>query len=229
VRIVGVVVGLVALVVPGAASAVPPVVTSVGSQARHVTATFSAPRADSVTVYIASKPDRATDGSFLQENIEGLDILTDSEIQAGRWIDEDQTDPGTHWVMLRASPDFDSCYILDAGGFDPACADGYSSPVQVVVPRPATRYVATSSRFIFLRQLTLTLTARPLGEDQAYRVCYRTAAKGRRCVRGRLDGYSWNAAATDDLTISTRGLAAITMFQWFVGTRVVVQKRIRVR
>jgi hypothetical protein len=49
-------------------------------------ATFSAPRADFATIYIASRPDRATDGSFLTENIKELDILTDSEIQSGRWV-----------------------------------------------------------------------------------------------------------------------------------------------
>jgi hypothetical protein len=80
--VVGVV--LVALCVPGDALAVPPAITSVSAPARHVTATVSVPRADAVIIYVATMPDRATDGSFLQENIETSDSLADSEIQAGR-------------------------------------------------------------------------------------------------------------------------------------------------
>jgi hypothetical protein len=92
---------LVASVVwPGAAFAVAPFLGAVSHQDRHPSASFSAPRADFATIYLATKPDRATDGSFLQENIKELDLLTDSEIQSGRWSDENQIDPGTYWVML---------------------------------------------------------------------------------------------------------------------------------
>lgn len=44
---------------------------------------FSAPGADSATIYLATEPDRATDGGFLQENIKDLDFLTTDEIQGG--------------------------------------------------------------------------------------------------------------------------------------------------
>lgn len=99
--------GLVAsLAFPGAALAVPPTLSEVAQQDRHPTATFSAPRADFVSIYLASKPDRATDGSFLQENIKELDALTNPEIQSGRWVDESQVDPGTYWVLLRGLSKF---------------------------------------------------------------------------------------------------------------------------
>jgi hypothetical protein len=51
------------------------------------------PRADSASIYVSTKPDRATDGSFLTENIKSLDIVTDSEIQSGQWLSETQLDP----------------------------------------------------------------------------------------------------------------------------------------
>ena len=69
------------------ALALPPAITAIGQQDRHPTVALAAPRADSVTVYIASKPDRASDGSFLQENVVESGLLTDSEIQSGRWLD----------------------------------------------------------------------------------------------------------------------------------------------
>jgi len=219
----------VALATPSVAGAVPPAFSSVGHQSRHLTASFSAPRADSVTIYVATKPDRATDGSFLSENVETLDGFADSEIQQGRWLSESQIDPGPYYVMLRASADFDSCYIFETGGYDPACANGYSEVVRVVVPKPAIRYSTTSQRVSYAQKMYLTLKALPLGEKQTYRVCYRTALKKRRCVSGMLDGYSWGSAASDELSISTRGLARTTTFQWFVGSRVVATRTARTR
>jgi hypothetical protein len=215
------------LAVPAGAAA--PTLSSVGVEARHPTAMFSAPKADGGTIYIASKPDRATDGSFLTENVEDLDILTDSEIQAGRWVSEDQLDPGTYFVMLRASLDFDACYIYDTGGYDPSCADGYSNMLPLTVPKPASRYSARVTAFRSIRRATLTLTAMPLGEDRPYQVCYRLQSKARRCLRGSLDGYSWEQAASDVLTVNTRPLPLVATFTWYVGARAVATKRVRVR
>jgi hypothetical protein len=202
---------------------------SVGQQARHVTATFSAPRAGDATIYIADKPDRATDGRFLTENIETLDFLTDNEIQSGRWLNEDKIDPGRYWVMLHASPDFASCWDSDRGGYDPECADGFSDVLTLDVPKPPSRYTGRVTAYRFLQEVALTLTATPLGEDRPYRVCYPTRAGARRCLRGTLDGFSWDARATDILTASTRGLALYTTFTWYVDGRRVATRRARVR
>jgi hypothetical protein len=218
-----------ALVLPSAAAAMPPSLSSVSQQDRHAIATFAAPRADFATIYLASKPDRATDGSFLQENIKTLDILTDSEIQSGRWSDENQLDPGTYWVMLRASPDFDSCYILGSGTFDPACADGFSNVLTLVIPQPSVRYTARVTVYRFLRQASLQLTATPLGEKRSYRACYRLATRRNRCLNGTLNGYDWNASADDTVTVSTRNLSRTVTFSWYVGAKRVVTKRVRVR
>jgi hypothetical protein len=90
------------------AGAVPPVLLTVGSQSLHPTATFSAPKSDLAVIEIATRPDRATDGEFLTENVKVVDLLTDSEIQTGRWLDDNQIDPGTYYVLLKASPDLTS-------------------------------------------------------------------------------------------------------------------------
>lgn len=222
-------ISVAALSAPSLAQAVPPALNSVGHENRHLSVTLSAPKADFVTVYVATKPDRATDGRFLAENIETSDTLDDSEIQQGRWLHEDQLDPGRYYVMLRASADFSACYVFETGQMDPSCADGFSDVVAVTVPRPATRFSATTQLLGFSQRIYLTLRAAPLGVSQAYRVCYRNAAKARRCVSGRIEGFSWNSAASDDLTISTRGLAPTTRFQWFVGTRVVATKTVRTK
>lgn len=217
------------LAFPTAALAMPPTLGAVSHQDRHPTASFSAPRSDSATIYLATKPDRATDGSFLQENVKELDILTDSEIQSGRWSDENQVDPGTYWVMLRASPDFASCYIFDGGGYDPTCADGYSNVLTLAVPKPAIRYTARVTAYRYLGQAALQFTATPLGERLAYRVCYRLKNGSKRCLNGVLEGYSWNSPANDDLTVNTRSLAAVTTFTWYVSGAKVLSRRVRVR
>lgn len=209
--------------------AVPPTLGAVSHQDRHPTASFSAPRADFATIYLATKPDRATDGSLLQENIKELDLLTDSEIQSGHWVDESQIDPGTYWVMLRASPDFDSCYLFDSGTFDPACADGFSNLAQLNVPKPTPRYSVQVHAYRYLRQVDLRLTATPLGEKQRYRVCYRTKARANRCLAGTLDGYSWDSGGSDELSVSTRNLSTLTTFSWFVNSVRVARRTVRVR
>jgi hypothetical protein len=219
-----------ALAVAPSASAVAPTLSSVTVQTRHPAATFSTPRADSASIYFSTKPDRATDGSFLTENIKSLDILTDSEIQSGQWLSETQLDPGSYWVMMRASPDFSSCWNFEAfGGYDPACANGYSNVLTLDVPKPASRYRARVTAYRNIRRALLELTATPLGESRPYRVCYRTLAKRTACVRGTLDGFSWNSAATDLLAINTRPLPTLTMFNWFVDNTRVATRRARVR
>jgi hypothetical protein len=212
------------LVVPADALAVPPTLSTVGQENRHPTATFSAPRADLATIYIATKPDRATDGRFLDENVAAVDLLTDSELQAGRWMSESQLDPGSYWVMLNASPDFDACYIGGPTTYDPACADGFSNVQMLVVPEPTIRYAGGVTVYRFLRQASLRLTARPLGENRLYRVCYRLKSGRTRCLVGTLRGFDWNSSANDTLTVTTRGLPLRTTFSWFVGGKRVAVK-----
>jgi len=217
-----------ALAWSGTALAAPPVILSVGHQARHPVVVFSAPKSDHVVIEMATKPDRGTDGSFFSENQVEFDLMTDSEIAAGRWLSESQINPGTYYVLVRASPDFDLCY-LDDGSYDPSCADGYSSMARLVVPKPPIRYVVGATRQTYSATVTLRISATPLGERLPYRVCYLTKARKRLCLRDTLAGYSWSSGARESLTVRTRFLATFTTFTWFVGARAVGAKRIRVR
>jgi hypothetical protein len=220
---------LVAFAAPPAALAVPPTLLSLGHQARHPTASFSAHNADFVTIYFATRPDRATDGNFLTEHVKYTDPLTDSEIQQGRWLRASRIEPGTYWVMLRASPDFDRCYRSDTGDYDPACAQGYSEPVRWVLPRPQSRFSVSLYRWQSRPRIDLNFAARPWGDKTPVRLCYRTAAKQRRCLNGMLDGFTWDVGSSDEISVSTRGLATWTTFEWFLEGKRVLQRRIRVR
>jgi len=217
----------VALIAVSSAAAVPPTLVSVGSENRHPTATFGAPKSDHVVIQIATKADRATNGEFLNENVKVFDVLEDSEVQTGSWKYEYQLDPGSYYVLLRASPDFGLCY-RDDGTYDPSCADGYSQLVPLTIPKPAVSYRASTVVRSYAHSVSLRLHAAPLGEKQAYKVCYRTAFKKQRCLAGVLDGFSWSSAADDELTVSTRGLAATTTFTWTVGGKKVAVKRVHV-
>jgi hypothetical protein len=95
-------------------------------------AAFAMPGADDATIYFATRPDRATDGRFLEENVQHVDLLTRDEIQGGQWLDSDQLDPGDYHVML-SSYDYD-CFD------DPACMQGFSNMLSLTVPKPASRY-----------------------------------------------------------------------------------------
>jgi len=220
---------LALIAAPSAVAAPPGLAALTLGAGRHAAATFTAPRASSVTIYFASKPDRATDGKFLAENIEHVDFMTDGEIQAGRWLDESQLDPGTYWVLLNASPDFDSCYLIDQGGYDPACADGFSNVVQFTVPKPRTRYSVAHTLYTGLKQVDLELRATPLGEKRAYKVCWRQLNRRVRCLSGLLNGYSWETGDSDSLSVPTRLLATRTTFTWTVGSAAVARKTVRIR
>jgi hypothetical protein len=225
----GLIFAAVSLVFVPSAAAIPPTLLSVGSQRLHPTATFSAAKSDHVVIQVATRPDRASNGEFLNENVEVFDVLEDSEVQAGNWLYESQIDPGTYYVLLRASPDFDLCYQFDSGGFDPSCADGYADMKTLTVPRPPIRYAASVRRYVFLSGVELSITAVPLGEKLPYRVCYRTASGRRVCLAGVISGFSWNSSATDTLTANKRNLRKLTTFTWYVAGKPVASKRARIR
>ncbi len=210
---------LAGLALPALASAAAPTLLGVGQDDRHPSATFAMPGADSATIYFASQPARATDGSFLTENVEDLDFLTTDEIQAGQWRYESQLDPGTYYVILRATD-----YDCSDG---PDCLDGFSDVATLQIPRPAQRYRGRVTRF--LSTVELSLTVAPLGERLPYRVCWTPATQPRRCVRGRVDGYSWNSSATDTVSVRKRGMARTTTFVWSVDGRRVASKRVLIR
>jgi hypothetical protein len=221
-RVAGVV-GLVVvgLTAAGSAEAVAPMLLSVEQQNRHAIATFSIPGADDATIYFASKPDRATDGRFLEENVEHLDLLTTDEIQAGRWFDESQLDPGRYYAMLRASD-------YDCSAAEPGCVGGFSDLITLDVPEPARHYRARVQAYRFLSEVDLVLRIAPVGERVPYRVCWRLVTRQRKCARGAVRGYSWNSPAEDEISVRKRGMRRITTFAWYVDGRKVVSRRARI-
>ena len=218
---------VVALTFIGTAQAMPPALKSVGQQARHPTARFFAPRADTVLAYVASKPDRGANGSFLAENVEEIDSLTALEIHTGSWLHEQQLDPGTHFVMVRAYADFDTCYLFGTGGYRPACAEGFSAMAALVIPKPASKYSVSVQRYSLRTQFSFILTAAPLGEERPYRLCYRLKTNRRVCLRRTLNGFDWGNYATDSLTVPTRNLARLTTFTWYVGNTLIARRTLR--
>ena len=215
-------VGIVALVAVGAAQgATAPTLASVGQQNRHPTATFGPlPGVDAAFTYVATKPDRASDGSFLEENIKASDILTDDEIARGSWLYESQLDPGLYYVMARTF-DFE-CYQ------NPNCIDGFSNMLTLTIPKPEQRYSARVQLLRYIRIAYLTFTVNPLGETLSYKVCW-TLTRGSRCVRATVDGYSWNDSASDLLRLSMRKMRKVTTFSWYVNGQRVALKRVRIR
>ena len=174
------------------------------------------PGADTATIYFATKPDRATDGSFLQENIEQMDFLTSSEIQSGSWSDDSQLDPGRYYVMLNAT-DWD-CFG------EPACLNGYSSISTLDVPKPTPTYRGSVDVLHYVHVAYLTLRVQPIGERLPYKVCWSLKNKKRRCVSGGVSGYSWDSSAEGMLSVRLRGMGRRTTFAWYVnGSRVAVK------
>ena len=209
-------VSAVALALPGAAAAQPPVLLGVTQQNLHPAATFSAPGADDATIYMATKPDRATDGSFLRENIIDLDFLTADEIQRGSWAYESQLNPGTYYVLLNAT-DYDCIG-------QPTCLNGYSNVLELNVPKPQQAYRGGVHVLHYVHLAYLTLSVKPLGELLPYKVCWRLKNKKRRCVKGSVEGYSWAQSASDDVTVGLRGMARRTTFTWYVRGRKVATR-----
>jgi len=211
---------LASLAGAGLARAMPPTLVRVAQQDRHPTATFSMPGANYGTMAVSNKPDRATDGSFLEENLEDFDILTADEIQNGSWLSENQLDPGIYYTLLRASTD--TC--LD----DPSCTNGYSNMLTLTVPKPRERFRGSVRNYRYLSTVTLTLKVTPLGEHLPYRVCWRLTSKRRKCARGRVNGYSWNSSATDRLDVRKRRMPKRATFTWYVSGRKVAHRRGRI-
>jgi hypothetical protein len=204
------------------AQAAAPDLFSVGQQDRHSTGTFSAPGADDATVYIATAPDLGTDGRFLEENVEDLVILTSDEIASGSWLSSDQLEPGDYFVMLRA-------FDFDCVG-EPECLDGFSSVLPLTVPKPAQKFTRKVTRLF--STLYLKLTIAPLGGDQPYRLCWHKANYQRKCLRSTVNGYDWNEAASDEISIGARAQRAMrsrTTFSWYVDGNRVASKRVRIR
>jgi hypothetical protein len=158
--------GVALALASAAAAAQPPRLLTVEQQGRYTKATFSAPGADVLDIDFAAKPGRATDGSFLEGNLEYTDVLMEGdEIESGTWRDE-SIEPDTYYVMLKAS-DFDCAY-------NPSCTEGYSNILKLVVPKPkpAHRGSLTGLPYSQIGSLTLQVLATVTAGAVAYLTWY---------------------------------------------------------
>jgi hypothetical protein len=80
----------------------------------------------------------------------------------------------------------------------------------------------------YLSTVDLYFRVAPLGEGLRYRVCWTRVGKRRKCVRSTVDGYSWNSPATDQIEVTKRGMPNRTAFAWYVDSRKVASKRVRI-
>jgi hypothetical protein len=200
VKTLSVTTALGSLSLPSAAGPKPPTLLTVSQQNRHPSATFSMPGADAAEIYFANKPDRASDGGFLRENVKALGLLATNEIRRGSWSFEDQLDPGTYYVMMLAT-DYDCIG-------QPDCIWGYSNMLTLSIPKPRPTYCAAVEVLHYVHIVQLTLRVTPLGESLPYKVCWQLKTNSRRCVSGRVAGYSWNSSAKGQVSVPLRGMKA---------------------
>ncbi len=194
--------------------------TAVGQDGLHSTGSFSAPGADYVVVYLATSPDRGSDGRFLTENSARINILSSQEIAAGSWRESDTIQPGTYFAMLRAT---NSCEPSSS------CAEGFSNVMRLDVPKPAQSFAGSVKGGVYAAELTLTVN--PAGDDVPYKLCWtRTRGRAPRCKHRVVSGFDWTSEQFDtvylaqsDLRLS-RGQRKMT-FNWYVDGRKVASRK----
>jgi hypothetical protein len=215
---------IAAFLLSGNAYAATPTLLGVDHDRMHPTATFAAAGADSVTVYISTQPDRATDGKFLDENSADIDFLTDGEIVTGQWMDSGLLNPGTYFVMLHAEQY--TCHV-DEGQ---VCMQGYSNVSTLTIPKPKQKFRATVDPG-FLASFELTVS--PLGESLPYRLCWARTGKSRKCERGTVLGTDWSDSASDSIYLTVDDLKLASRqkrvkFTWYVSGKRVASKTLRI-
>jgi hypothetical protein len=204
---------------------------SVGQQNGHPEATFgSLYGVDSLTVLIATKPDRGSDGNFLQENTlwGHVGSLTDDEIASRSWRSESQLDPGLYYVMAHSWNH--DCWTI----WDRNCSGGFfntSDVLTLTVPKPAQKQKYRTSvevpRFLGAGYLNISVWPLGVGVKLPYRVCW-TLTRGSRCLRSTVSGHSWYSPASHFLQVPLRKMRKLTTFTWYVDGRVVSVKRVRI-
>jgi hypothetical protein len=118
--------------------------------------------------------------------------------------------------------------MLWASDFDcvntPGCRGSYSNILTLIVPEPTHMYRASVLVLRYSRVVYLTLRVSQLGKSLPYKVYWKSKSGRRRCVAGKVEGYSWNDSATDDVSVRLRGLKRRTTFSWYVGGRRVASR-----
>jgi hypothetical protein len=129
---------LIALLVPTAAVAAPPVLLSVGVQSGHATATWSLPLGvQAKVIEIATSPTTGSDGYFLAENRKNFDTLQEARTS---WTSSVSIAPGTYYahVLGLDQPCFSAslCTVREASN---VMVLKISAPEPTPAPKPTPK------------------------------------------------------------------------------------------
>lgn len=103
--------------------------TAVGHQDRHPTATWTLPpNVEAWSVSVATKPAQASDGQFFRENVVVSDSVEETDTF---WLHEERLDRGTYYVLVRG---WDNACFVSQG----KCGIVTSNVLQLVIPAPPT-------------------------------------------------------------------------------------------
>ncbi len=218
------------LMAPSLAAAHAPILKSVSQKNLRLSATFSAPDAGVVTVYVAKAPQQNADGSFYTANIADSEVLTAQQISSGTWTEQSElTTPGHYWVMIGANP-AQTC-VLGDGTINPSCANGDSNVVSVTVSPPTTQYKASVlTTHASHGTVSLRLTATPLGASETLKLCYALTVRKRpskHCINRHLTGSSLHTSVVDLVKLSTRGMSKREAFTWSLSGRTVARLTVK--
>jgi hypothetical protein len=198
------------------AAAQSPTLLSVTQQSRHPSATFSAPGADSPPFTSLPALTAPPTGASFKKT---FGIWTPSQLtrfKLGHGRTSRSSTLGCIYAMMRAD-DFDCPGT-------PSCIAGFSNILTLKVPKPSHTYRGSVQVFHYSHLASLTLRVTRLGESLPYKVCWKLKSKRRRCLSGKVQGYSWNSSADDTLDVRLRGMKQKTTFAWYVGGRKVASK-----
>lgn len=212
------------LAVASAASAAPPVITTVGQQSGHPWASWTLPTGvESAVVEVATSPSVGTDGYFFSENVADFDTADSSQTY---WLSSDKLDPGT--------------YYLHVGGIDYPCFMADNCPVRefsatlelvvpaavippAVVPKYSTRLTPTKTRPRKKVRASFRDSTLPPSSSTLYEVCWKQGSWHSACTFRTLSGPAWNT-----WTVRAGSLTGRIKFTWKVSGKVVGKRSVKV-
>ena len=171
---------------------------SVSASDRRPTVTFTAPRASSVTLSFATKPDRATMEGSPRTSL--IRLPPDSEIQAGHWVADRQIDPRELLRAPEREPDFDACATRQRRHLRASLRRRLLPVAPMVVREPVSRAERPGRRPYSLSSSVDFASGRPGGEAAVPRASA-TEACSASVSGGTLAGYSRNSSDDDSRTV----------------------------
>jgi hypothetical protein len=207
-----------------AAQAGTPVLTTVGHQDGHLTATWTLPEYTEVWgVKVSKSPRSASDGDFFQEDVVLWDNFSGTQRLTTSYLSSEKLKPGIYFVKVYGYDNI--CFHVPFD--DPRqCGVVYSNALPLTVT-DAPLWRLTVKRFgrtmidAKLANLRGSLLYDPI---RAYRICWTRRAKAPACKSGKFIG-----TPTDVFIPITKALPNVTTIRAYIDGAVVATKRFRVR